>query len=123
MATVHGSLLRRMYVKGSLQNATGGFEFQLKNALASDEAHRMSPLVLDGVDLPMESTYFDLDGREVAFSEVSEHNPFTLATGKTITVWIDRTSLDPGTHTLEMGFDVPGAGSMRFDFTDVATDA
>ena len=122
MMSVPGFLLRRLYVKGSLRNATGGFEFELNNGLGSGYAHKMSPLILDDVELPMESTFFFLDGREVAFSEVSKEKTFTLAMHKTITIWVDRVSLSPGPHKLQMGFDIPGLGTMRFDFTDVVAD-
>ena len=122
MVSVPGFLLRRLYVKGSLKNASGGFEFGLTNSLGSGYADKMEPLVLDGRHLPLESTYFTLDGREVAFSEVSKETTFTLAMHKTITIWVDRVSLDPGPHKIEMGFEVPGLGPMRFDFTDVVAD-
>ena len=122
MVSVPGFLLRRLYVKGSLKNATGGFEFQLKNGLGSGYAHKMSPLVLDGEELPPDATFFYLDGREVAFSAVSKENTFTLAMNKAITVWVDGVTLEPKAHKLEMGFDVPGLGTMRFDFTDIVAD-
>ena len=122
MVSVPGFLLRRLYVKGSLRNATGGFEFQLKNDLGSGYAHRMWPLRVDGVEVPTDSSFFTLDGREVGFSEVSKENTFSLAMRKTITIWIDKVALEPGSHKLEMAFDVPELGTMRFDFTDVLAD-
>ena len=122
MVSVPAFLLRRLYVKGSLKNATGGFEFHLKNNLGSGYAHKMWPLKVDGTELPADSSYFFLDGREVAFSQVSKENIFSLAMRKTITIWVDRFSLEPGPHKLEMAFDVPGLGTMRFDFTDVLAD-
>ncbi len=122
MVSVPGFLLRRLYVKGSLKNATGGFEFQLKNDLGSGYAHKMWPLKVDGVEIPMESTFFFLDGREVAFSEVSKENTFSLAMRKNITIWVDKVELDPRPHKLEMSFDVPGLGTMRFDFTDIVAE-
>jgi len=121
MVSVPGFLLRRLYVKNSLKNATGGFEFQLKNTLGSGYAHKMSPLVLDGEELPPESTFFYLDGREVAFSAVSAENTFTLAMNKTITIWVDGVKLGPGAHKVGMGFDVPGLGTLKFDFTGEAS--
>ena len=39
MISVPAFLLRRLYVKGSLRNAAGGFEFQMKNGLGSGYAH------------------------------------------------------------------------------------
>jgi hydroxymethylglutaryl-CoA reductase (NADPH) len=122
MVSVPSFLLRRLYVKGSLKNDAGGFEFQLKNGLGSGYAHKMSPLRLDGAELEAGSTFFYLDGRETAFADVSEKKTFKLAMNKTITIWIDGVALEPGAHKLEMGFDVPGLGTLRFDFTDVVAD-
>ena len=122
MVSVPGFILRRLYVKGSLKNASGGFEFQLKNGLGSGYAHRMSPLTLDGVEVPADSTYFYLDQKETSFADVSRENTFTLAMNKTITIWAYGVTLEPGAHKLEMGFDVPGLGTLKFDFTDVVAD-
>ena len=122
MITVPGFLLRRLYVKQSLQNAQDGFLFQLRNGLGSGYAHKLWPLRLDGKELPPDSTFFQLDEKETAFSAVSKENTFTLAMNKTITVRASGVTLDPGPHRLEMGFDVPGLGTLRFDFTDIVAD-
>ena len=122
MVSVPGFLLRRLYVKGSLKNGDVGFEFQLKNMLGSGYAQKMQPLTLDGEQLPMDSAYFNLDGTETSFANVSSDSPFTLPMNKTITVWFDGPKLGPGPHKIGMGFDVPGLGTMRFDFNDVVAD-
>ena len=122
MISVPSFLLKRLYVKGSLKNAAGGFEFQLKNGLGSGYAHKMSPLKLDGEELQVDSTFFILDGQETAFADVSEKKTFTLAMNKPIIIWVDGVALVPGAHKMEMGFDVPGLGTLRFDFTDVVAD-
>ena len=118
MVSVPGFLLRRLYVKGSLRNATGGFEFQIKNTLGSGYARRMLPVTVDGRELPLDSVFFYMDDKEVPFSTVSEENTFTLAMNTSITIWADGVTLEPGAHKVEMGFDVPGMGALRFDFTD-----
>ena len=122
MVSVPGFLLRRLYVKGSLKNATGGFEFVLRNGLGSGYAHKMHPLKLDGQELPAGSTYFYLDGREAAFADVSKENTFALAMNKNITIWTDGVTLEPGAHKVGMAFDVPGLGTLGFDFTDAVAD-
>ena len=122
MVSVPGFLLRRLYVKGSLKNAAGGFEFELRNSLGSGYSHKVWPLKVDGEELPAERSYFIIDGKETSFGDVSADNTFSLEVNKTITIWTDGAALDPGVHTIEMGFDVPGLGSMRFDFTDEVTD-
>ena len=122
MVSVPGFLLRRLYVKGSLKNAAGGFEFELRNSLGSGYSHKVWPLKVDGEELPAERSYFIIDGKETPFSDVSADNTFSLEVNKTITIWTDGAGLDPGVHTIEMGFDVPGLGTMRFDFTDEVAD-
>lgn len=122
MVSVPGFLLRRLYVKDSLKNAAGGFEFELMNSLGSGYSHKVWPLKVDGDEIRASESYFIIDGKETAFSDVSPDNTFSLEVNKTITVWTDGVVLDPGAHTIEMGFDVPGLGTMRFDFTDEIGD-
>ncbi len=122
MVSVPGFLLRRLYVKKSLRNTADGFEFQLKNGLGSGYAYRLWPLTLDGEEIPSGRSVFSIDGREVGFDDVSRENTFTLAMNKTVTISIQGISLDVGAHKVRMGFDVPGLGTLRFDFTDVVSD-
>ena len=122
MVSVPGFLLRRLYVKKSLKNTSIGLEFQLRNRLGSGYAHKLWPLNVDGQEMPSEKTFFILEGKETAFSDVSKDNTFTLAMNKTITIWADSVVLEPGPHKISMGFDVPGLGTLKFDFTDVVVD-
>ncbi|MCI0438382.1 MAG: DUF6379 domain-containing protein [Chloroflexi bacterium] len=122
MVTVPGFLLRRLYVKKSLKNTQSGFEFQLKNGLGSGYAHTMRPLSVDGEEIPTTHTYFTFEGKETPFSAVSKENTFTLAMNRAITIQVDGARLSPGPHKIGMGFDVPGLGTLRFDFTDVVAD-
>ena len=120
MVSVPGFLLRRLYVKESLHSTAEGFEFELRNRLGSGYAHRLWPLTVDGEEVPIEQASFTLEGAETAFGDVSRENTFTLAMKKTITVRVSGTTLAPGPRKIGMGFDVPGLGTLRFDFTDVA---
>ena len=122
MVSVPGFLLRRLYAKGSLSNTDSGFRFELRNRLGSGYAYKMWPLTLDGSELPAESAFFVLDGRQTAFAAVSKENTFTLAMNKAITIRIEGTTLSPGPHKIGMGFDVPGLGTLRFDFIDSVQD-
>ena len=119
MVSVPGFLLRRLYVKQSLRNTERGIEFELRNRLGSGYAHTMLPLTVDGEELPLEASYFVVDGNETAFSMVSKTRTFTLAMNKSITIQADGVRLEPGPHKIGMGFEVPGLGAMKFDFTDV----
>ncbi len=122
MVTVPGFLLRRLYVKQSLKNTAAGFEFRLLNRLGSGYAFKMSPLTLDGRELPMERASFDLDGEATGFNEVSQDRTFTLAMNKSVTIRVAGTRLEPGPRKIGMGFEVPGLGALDFDFTDTVDD-
>ena len=122
MVTVPGFLLRRLYVKQSLKNVPLGFQFQLRNRLGSGYAHKLWPLTVDGNEVPLTKTSFILEGHQAAFNDVSKENAFTLSMNKTITVRVEGVILEPGPHKVGMGFDVPGLGTLKFDFTDVVTD-
>ena len=118
MVTVPGFLLRRLYVKGSLENVEAGVRFQLRNSLGSGYAKGMVPVALDGVEFPMEETVFAMEGTETAFSTVSDENRFTIALNKAITIVVKGAHLDPGPHKIALGFVVPGLGTLRFDVKD-----
>ena len=122
MVTVPSFLLKRLYVKESLRNTADGFEFQLRNRLGSGYAHRLWPLTVDGAELPLESSFFELDGASTPFSAVSTERTFTLAMNRAITIRAEGPRLEAGARKIGMGFDVPGLGTLRFDFTDVVED-
>lgn len=122
MVTVPGFLLRRLYVKQSLTNTEGGFQFELMNRLGSGYSHKVHPLTVDGAEIPIDSAEFDLEGTLIRFDHVTEQRTLTLAMNKTIVVRVSGTSLEPGAHKIGMGFDAPGLGTLSFDFTDTVAD-
>ena len=122
MVTVPGFLLRRLYVKQSLRNTSSGFEFHLRNRLGSGYAYKLWPLTVDGQEMAPEATFFALDDQETAFSNVSKDKTFTLVMNKAITIRVENFTLDTGPRKIGMGFDVPGLGTLKFDFTDVVED-
>ena len=119
MVTVPAFILRRLYVKQSLKNNDRGFEFRLMNRLGSGYAYRLLPLTVDGQVVPPERSSFSLGETETSFADVSKENTFTLTMNKSIMVRVDGTTLEPGPRKIGMGFEVPGLGTLKFDFTDV----
>ena len=116
-------LLRRLYVRGSLRTTDEGFEFQLRNRLGSGYARRLKPLMLDGTELDMALTTFEVEGKRASFDAVSQTTPFTLAMNKTTTIAFAGGRLVGGRHKIGMRFEVAGLGELGFDFSDVAADA
>ena len=116
-------LLRRLYVKGSLRAVAGGFAFDLKNSLGSGYAEQVLPLTLDGEEVPLASTRFEVGGQTTRFDEVSGARPMTLGMNRTVTISVEGHSLTPGKHKLGIGFIVAGMGRMEFDVTDAIEGA
>ena len=125
MLSVPSFLLRKLYVKGSLQNTPKGISFRLRNSLGSGYAEQMSPLTLDGREMPLEDTSFYVDSEPSyvdseprSFDTVSKANPFCLLLNQDTVITVENVSLSPEPHKVGMGFKVPGLGMLRFDFID-----
>lgn len=114
-------LLRRLYVPGSLHNTAGGWEFTLHNSIAGGEATGLDPLIVDGLEVPLEESFFHIEGAAVSFAAVGPERRFGLESGRDIRLSVSGEPLAPGEHTIEMGFTVPGIGRLGFEFTDSVT--
>ena len=118
MPGVPAFILRRLYVKGSLENTGDGWRFTLKNSLGSGYARGMQPLKIDDAEIPMSKSSFNQDGKDITFDQVTESNTFGLQMRKSIVISVAGPQLEPGAHKVWMGFVVPGFGKIGFDFTD-----
>ncbi len=111
-------LLRRIYVKGSLRNTGDGFEFHIHNRLGSGYAEALLPLKVDGQEVPLAESSFSVDGESVPFAVVNAERPFTLGMGLDAAMQVHGRTLEPGKHTITIGFVVVGLGQMEFDVSD-----
>ncbi|HIM80242.1 MAG TPA: hypothetical protein EYM54_09095 [Dehalococcoidia bacterium] len=105
-------------MKDSLQNTSKGISFRLRNSLGSGYAEQMSPLTLDGREIPLEDTFFFVDSEPRSFDTVSKDSPFCLLLNQDTVITVEHVSLSPEPHKVGMGFKVPGLGMLRFDFID-----
>ena len=122
MPLVPAFILRRLCVKSSLHNTTGGWSFTLRNSLGSGYATGLVPLKLDeATEIPMAKTWF-IDGESgdtITFDQVTDQNTFGLKMNKEIEINVDGKPLPPGEHIVYFGCIVPGIGQIGFDFTDM----
>ena len=115
-------LLKRLFVKGSLRNTSGGFEFKLKNQLGSGYAYGLLSLRVDGEEIPADRATFSIGGKTMAFPDVSKESPASLAMNKEATITVKGRMLTPGAHKVNMGFIVAGLGELRFDLVDTVVE-
>lgn len=123
MPGVPAFILRRLYMKGSLQNTETGWSFTLKNSLGSGYAKGMQPLMVDGSEIQMSDSSFHEDGNDITFDRVTEDTTFGLKMNRSIVISVRGDQLAPGAHKVWMGFIVPGFGKIGFDFTDEVKSA
>ena len=118
MPGVPAFILRRLYLKGSLHNREDGWGFKLKNTLGAGYARGLIPVSVDGVEIPMERSFFDNEGAETSFTDVTDDNTFGLKLNREILIYFRGEPLEMGNRKITMGFIVPGLGTLKFDFND-----
>ena len=121
MITVPSFLLKRLYVKGSLQNNSDGFQFEIENKLGSGYGNELKPLTLDGQAIPLEDSSFRLESSETLFTEVSRDKPFTLPMNKKLTIKVKGVAITEGAHKIGMSFVAEGLGQLGFEVNDVVS--
>jgi len=111
-------LLRKLYIKGSLENVEGGFSLKLKNSLSPGTTTAVAPIKVDGTEYPLDAlTIRSVDG-EVNGSEISEDNTFPIKVGVEIELFVKGDQLAEGEHKIDLALTTKEAGTLAFDVTD-----
>ena len=118
MSKIPEFLLRALYVKGSLQNSTDGFEFQMKNDLGPARIIGARPLQLDRKPIALDTCRFEHGQETAAFSEVNDENSVLMRKGEAVTVLVSGQTLKPGRRTLGINVIVKDMGDVSFTVTD-----
>ncbi|MHA1614793.1 MAG: hypothetical protein ACTSYJ_08085 [Candidatus Thorarchaeota archaeon] len=111
-------LLRKLYVKGSLENVDDGFKFKLKNSISSATAVNFKPLKVNGIEYPLDSTIISSEDGEIAGSAISEENTFLIKVGLDIIVHVKGDQLIAGEQTIDISLATSEVGDLAFDVTD-----
>ncbi|MFX1483606.1 MAG: hydroxymethylglutaryl-CoA reductase [Promethearchaeota archaeon] len=111
-------LLRKLYIKGSLENADDGFSFKLKNSLSPGTTTEVAPIKVNGTEYSLDSTTIRSVDGEVRGSEISEDNSFPIKVGVEIEIFIKGDPLPAGEHTIDISLKTKEAGTLAFDVKD-----
>ena len=111
-------LLRKLYVKGSLENVDDGFKFKLKNSISSATAVNFKPLKVNGNEYSLDSTIISSEEGEIAGSAISAENTFPIKVGLDITVHVKGDQLAAGEHKIDISLATTEVGDLAFDVTD-----
>ncbi len=111
-------LLRKLYVKGSLENVDDGFKFKLKNSISTATAVDFKPLKVNGNEYPLETTVISSEVGEIAVNAISKENSFAIKVGLDITVHVKGDQLAAGEHTIDIALATTEVGDLAFDVKD-----
>ncbi len=112
-------LLKKLYVTGSFKNTPNGFQLSLRNTLASGTLLGISPLQIDGHDVPLERVQIVAgDAAPVRASEISAKTPRAFPLNAVVTFHVQDQPLTPGKHRLTVAVNTKEAGELKIDAED-----
>jgi len=111
-------LLRKLYIKGSLENVDDGFLFKLKNSISSATAIGVEPMKVNGNEYPLDTTTISSTDGEIVANEISEGNSFPIKVGLDITIHVKGEQLPAGDHTIDISLTTKEVGKLAFDVVD-----
>lgn len=119
MPAIPPSVLKKLYVKGSLRAQGQGFVLELKNLVAPATITGFNGLDLDGRAVDVARVRIESSsGKSRPISEVSRERPLDFPIGATVTVRVADEALEPGQHELAIRVDVKEVGSLAIPVSD-----
>ncbi len=118
MPYIPSSLLKKLYLKGSLLNSEAGLEFKLKNTLAPGTIVGFKALTVDGNPCPLENVYLVTSSGERPVTGVGAKTPFFLELNKEVTLVIKGLKLEPGHHKITIKVSTKEVGDLEIPVED-----
>ena len=116
--SVPASILRRLYVKGSLVNTNTGFKFTLKNILADATIVKPISITVDGNTVDTNKVKLVAEGRVLANHEISESNTLDFNVNTSIDIVVEGVQLKPGSHVIVITTSTREYGDIKFDIKE-----
>jgi hypothetical protein len=118
MPTVPAFLLKKLYVKGSLKTTEQGSGLTIKNTLAPGTITKISPVVIDGVEYPIEQVSVGQRGSLRPAAQISARAPFAFGLNVEAEIWINGATLEPGSHVLAVTVTAREVGDLQIEIED-----
>ncbi len=115
-------LLKRMYTFGTLKNDSVGVRFSLKNRLQDATLLSVYQVAIDSEDVSLDRVTIQMeDGSRIMPDKISPETPIDFPLRKVIHLRIGGLKLDPGKHSITLGFD-SSFGKLSFTAKDALSD-
>jgi len=118
MDYVPSYMLKRIYVVGSLKNVEGGFQFALKNNIASGTLVGLSKVEVDGVAVGPENIMAGKGEATAKASEMSYQKPVYFNVGDTFVVKVLGQTLKAGAHEISLTINASEIGHLTLPISD-----
>jgi len=119
MPVIPATVLKKLYVHGSLRRQDGGFAFDLKNLIAPATIVSVGGLEVDGKQIDgSKMTIRPPSGNARATDQISSGRPLVFPVGMVVTVHVSSESLERGQHDLTLHVDVKEIGSLDIPVSD-----
>jgi hypothetical protein len=119
MTVIPATVLKRLYVKGSLRVEDGGFVFALKNLIAPATITGVDSLKVDGKEVEdSRVTIVSPSGSSRPIGQVSPGTPVQFPVGVVVTLHVSDETLEPGQHDLAVRIEVKEIGSLDIPVSD-----
>lgn len=109
--------LKKLYVKGSLQNIDDGFVFQLKNLIDSGSVSGISKLTVDGEEKALDGVTITLGEKSREVNSITWSSSLYIYYGATITIYVPG-KLSSGEHNIVLQVDAPELGQLSLPVAD-----
>jgi beta-mannosidase len=109
---VPGFLVRRVYVKNSLQHTQDGFTFALKNPAMPVEIDSLMRLAVDGAPVASRDADLVRGGTRRRLSTISPGAPLEVASGDRLNIVVHGRRLAPGKHEIGITAVIVGIGEV-----------
>lgn len=111
-------LLAKLYVKGSLKNVEGGFEFSLKNLIDSTMLSGIGPVAAGGKSYDAAAIAVTVGERRWEAGELSPSNAVPVPVGVPLRISVRGESLAPGQQRVNVAATSSDVGLLKFDISD-----
>lgn len=108
--------LKKMYVQDSLENQEDGFVFKVKNLIDSGTISRISKLVVDDEEKPLDGVTVELNGEVREADSITWSSSLYVSYGATLTIFVPG-PLEAGEHTVKLSVNAPEIGQLTLPIT------
>jgi hydroxymethylglutaryl-CoA reductase (NADPH) len=113
-------LLAKLFVKGSLKNVEGGFEFKIKNIIDGATLVGMGPLGLDADSVTPANFSLIVGDKEIPAEAISRENPLPVRAFVEARIVVRGAPLAAGAHKINVVILTREAGKLQFSVTETA---